>query len=621
MAGRNPDESSRKNTKSNAIVLDAERLLPDAVSLIEGIISQKLKSGEIRAGQIIISNAVFSFISKEANENKAMALLAIDEIERIREINRDIVFLGREPGNYELSNATIDSLIYDTAKLAYDEDAVLFTTSKTNAKISNALGAKTFYYNLSSSKKLKIESFFDDATMSVHLKEKTKPIAKKGMPGSWSFVEITKKNITQDEIKDISREIIKEASIRPDSFIEIERPSSTIIQLDKFRIVITKPPFSDGWEITAVRPVKHLSLENYKMSEKLFDRIAKQAEGILIAGSPGMGKSTFAAALAEYYANQEKIIKTVEAPRDLVLPDKITQYAISHADQQEIHDILLLSRPDMTIFDEMRNTDDFKLFADLRLAGIGFIGVVHATEPIDAIQRFVGRIELGVIPQVIDTVIFIKNGDIEKVLSLNMVVKVPSGMTEADLARPVVAVNNFETGKLEYELYSYGEETVVIPVQMNKKSPALELAKRQIESMMSKYSKQLAVEMNSEHKCTVYVPESRIAKIIGKQGRNIADIEKSIGISINIEPLAPKKLADKKQGISFNAKISPKSISLAVPNSYINKNIDIIVNEDYLLTAKVSKKGIIKIKKNSSYGKIITNALNLGDDIKLVLSK
>ena len=136
----------------------------------------------------------------------------------------------------------------------------------------------------------------------------------------------------------------------------------------------------------------------------------------------------------------------------LLLKENITQYAISRGTPQEIHDILLLSRPDYTLFDEMRNTVDFKLFADLRLAGIGLAGVVHATNPIDAIQRFVGRIELGVIPQVIDTVIYIKNGQVFKLLSLEMTVKVPSGMTEADLARPVVVVKDFETGNLEYEL-------------------------------------------------------------------------------------------------------------------------------------------------------------------------
>jgi ATPase len=46
----------------------------------------------------------------------------------------------------------------------------------------------------------------------------------------------------------------------------------------------------------------------------------------------------------------------------------------------------------------------------MRLAGVGMIGVVHATRAIDAIQRLIGRVELGMIPQVVDTVIFIDKG-------------------------------------------------------------------------------------------------------------------------------------------------------------------------------------------------------------------
>ena len=224
----------------------------------------------------------------------------------------------------------------------------------------------------------------------------------------------------REELKEIAREIVEEANVRKDGFIEIERRGSTIVQLGRFRIVITKPPFSDGWEITAVRPVKKMSLQDYGLGEKLMLRISEQAEGILIAGPPGHGKSTIAAALGEYYSSLNRIVKTIEAPRDLQLSEEITQYSMSQGTPQEIHDILLLSRPDYSIFDEMRNTNDFRLFTDLRLAGIGLAGVVHATNPIDAIQRFVGRIELGVIPQVVDTVIFIKDGKPMKVLSLKM---------------------------------------------------------------------------------------------------------------------------------------------------------------------------------------------------------
>ncbi|MBU0536178.1 MAG: Flp pilus assembly complex ATPase component TadA, partial [Nanoarchaeota archaeon] len=342
------------------------------------------------------------------------------------------------------------------------------------------------------------------------------------------------------------------------------------------------------------------------------------AEGILIAGAPGMGKSTFAQALAVYYSNQNKIVKTVEAPRDLQLPDSITQYSISHGSAQEIHDILLLSRPDYTIFDEMRNTEDFRLFTDLRLAGVGMVGVVHGTNPIDSIQRFIGRIELGVIPQVVDTVIFIKDGKVGKVFNVKMCVKVPSGMTEADLARPVVTVNDFETGKLEYEIYSYGEETVVIPVKAEIGSPLHKLAAEGIRKELSRYSESVRVDVVSDNKAIIYVPEDNIAMIIGKKGQNIDFIEKKLGVSIDVQPLTKAKKDEKTNTIEYDAQIGKNNIIFFLMEKDKNKDIDIVVNGDYLLTAKSSKKAIIKIKKDNKIARIIIEAINKGEDIKLV---
>jgi ATPase len=465
----------------------------------------------------------------------------MDELEKLRKIiSEKIKFMGKRPSAAEIKYASLGEIDALIRQLAYEEGAVLMTADKVQARIAKAHGVKClFIAKEEGARKLKLESYFDESTMSVHLKENTKPVAKKGAPGKWEFVNLSEKEIKQDLIKEISREIIEEARIRTDGFIEIEREGSTIVQLGKFRIVITKPPFSDGWEITAVRPVKHLSISDYSLSEKLKKRLEEQAEGILIAGSPGMGKSTFAAALAEFYAEKGKIVKTVEAPRDLVLPDTITQYAISHGSSQEIHDILLLSRPDYTLFDEMRNKEDFELFSDLRLAGIGLAGVIHSTAPVDAIQRFVGKIELGVIPHVIDTVIFIKNGQINKVLSLQMEVKVPSGMTEADLARPVVTVTDFETGKLEFELYSYGEETVVVPVKEStgEKSGVLKLLEDPIKRYFRMFANDVDVDVVSTNKAIVYVPDHAIPGIIGKAGKHIESIEKELGLSIDVQEL------------------------------------------------------------------------------------
>jgi ATPase len=67
-------------------------------------------------------------------------------------------------------------------------------------------------------------------------------------------------------------------------------------------------------------------------------------------------------------------------------------------------------RPDYTVFDEIRRDRDFQIFSDMRLAGVGMIGVVHSSDAVGAIQRFIGRVELGMIPHIIDTVVFLEAG-------------------------------------------------------------------------------------------------------------------------------------------------------------------------------------------------------------------
>ena len=347
-----------------------------------------------------------------------------------------------------------------------------------------------------------------------------------------------------------------------------------------------------------------------------------------------MGKSTFAQALAEFYASTEKIVKTVEAPRDLILSDNITQYAISHGDAQEIHDILLLSRPDYTIFDEMRNTKDFELFADMRLAGVGMVGVVHGTNPVDSIQRFIGRVEMGVIPQIIDTVVFIKNGIINKVLSLGMTVKVPSGMTEADLARPVVVINDFETGRPLYEIYTYGEQTVVVPVQDTKgtKKGIHRLAASSIEDYFRRLSRDAEVEVVSDNKCIVYVPPEDIAKIIGKQGKTIMQIEQDLGMSIDVQELGSKSSSSHSssysdsstptasgQEVKHDISMKKNAILIDLGIKMQHKDVNIFLDDNMLLTAKAGKTGVIKIKRNNNIGQMILDAINRGRKVRVMV--
>ena len=599
-----------------------EKLVPDTSMLIEGVVSERIRNKEIKVKEIIIHEAVIAELEYQANLNKAIGFLGLDEITRLKGLATDfeLRFAGSRPRASEIKYASLGEIDSMIRQLAWDEDATLITSDKVQCKVAESKGMKFIYIKPDIKiKKLMLDEFFDETTMSVHLRQDILPYAKKGIPGEWEIKAIRNSILKEEEIQDISREIIEEAKLRKDSFIEIERPGSTIVQLGTYRIVITKPPFSDGWEITAVRPVRRLALADYNLSDKLMKRVGEQAEGVLVAGSPGMGKSTFVQALAEFYASKGKIVKTVEAPRDLVLSNSITQYAISHGDAQEIHDILLLSRPDYTIFDEMRNTKDFELFSDLRLAGVGMVGVVHATSPIDAIQRFIGRVEMGVIPQIIDTVVFIKNGFIGKVLGLKMTVKVPSGMTEADLSRPVVVVTDFETNKLEYEIYSYGEQTVVIPVQSHiAKTGVSKLAEDAIAREFTNYSDDVSVDVISDNKCIVSVPEGVIAKIIGKQGVNIDKIEQRLGMSIDIQALGQKKNKDNLRDLQFTVELKNKNIIFDLGMKMQNNDIQIYVDNEFILSAKSGYNGIIKIRKNNPIGKLLANAAVEHKSIRLM---
>ncbi len=611
-------------------VEEYETIVPDTSIIIEGVISKKIKEKKLSFKKIIIHEAVIAELEHQANEHKAKGYLGIEELKRLTELKEEYDYImeyeGLRPNIHQIQNAKLGDIDALIRQLAYEEDAHFFTADKVQAEVARAKGMKVVYYKQEEKKrKLKIEKYFDEKTMSVHLRENTYPTAKKGKPGSWEFVILEEKKLTSEKIKEFSNEIIEEAEHVKDAFVEIDRLGSTIVQFQNYRIVITRPPFSDGWEITAVRPVKRLTLKEYNLSEKLLKRLDEQAEGILIAGSPGMGKSTFAQALVEYYSEKGKIVKTIEAPRDLILKDEITQYAISHGSFDEIHDILLLSRPDYTLFDEMRNTKDFQLFSDLRLSGIGLAGVVHATNPIDAIQRFVGRIELGVIPQVIDTVIFIKNGQPEKVLSLKMTVKVPAGMTEEDLARPVVVVNDFETDQAEYELYSYGEETVVVPVKEveKEKSPHLKLAEKTVEEYFKNIEKKAKVIMNTEKKATVYVPEKSISKIIGKQGSHINKIEKELGLSIDVKSLEekPKESDNISLNEKYNIDIEKNKILIYFDKENAHKQADIYLDGDYLMTVQIGKKGIVELNKKNKIGKILEKAIKNKEKIEIIVKE
>lgn len=608
-------------------------IIPDTSAVIIGAISELIETGDIYYPEIIVPEAVVCELEHQANANRSEGRRGLKELQKLQELQYEgelsISFKGKRPTNYDIRYAKsgeIDSIIRD---LARSEMGTLLTNDKVQAETAKAQGIPVYYFKQEYKEKtLSIEEFFDETTMSIHLKENVVPMAKKGTPGHIDFEVLSEKRYTYKELKKIVDEILDKAKSDPKTYLESEKEGSFVVQSREYRISIAYPPFSEALEITAVRPVANIRLDEYHLSEKLLNRIRTSAEGILISGSPGAGKSTFVQAIANYYSSElNKVVKTMESPRDLQLPDEITQYAPLEGSMENTADVLLLVRPDYTIYDELRKNSDFNIFADMRLAGVGMIGVVHATRPIDSIQRIASRVELGVIPSIVDTSIYIEDGKVTHVYETKMTVKVPTGMKEADLARPVIEVRDFETGELKNEIYTYGEQTIVMDMDLvngpgddEKHKTAVEkIAEkeilRKVKKLLPKKAK-VDVEVVSPERANMYIPEEFIPKIIGKNGKRIAEIEESIGISLGVEVIDSKPVS--KTPIEVDIIHTNKQLILDLGREKGRKNFDVYIGGEYLLTATTSKKGEIKIKRGIELSDFIIEAIEMGLEITAI---
>ena len=601
------------------------KIVVDTSVIINGQLINQIENGSIRNSDIIIPQAVLDELQSQASFNKEQGFTGLDKIKQLHNLSEGFGLTVELQGTHLspddvkfAKEGRIDSIIVDIAK---QNQAILYTSDKLQSLVGQAEGVETVLLrSVPKKESMEFLKFFDSETMSIHLKENQYPLGKKGKPGSFVLTKLSDDPLSLETLEKISSQILDAVNFSDSSTIEISKTGAYVIQYSDYRIAITHPPFSESFEITIVHPIVKLPLQDYDISEQLMKRFTEGAEGIVISGSPGSGKSTLASGLANFYYNQGKIVKTFESPRDLQVESGITQYSKLDGSFDNTADILLLVRPDFTIFDEVRRREDFRTFADLRLTGVGMVGVVHANSPLDAIQRFIGKIELGIIPNVLDTVIFVKDGKINTVYELELKVKVPSGMTESDLARPVIEIRNFTDHTLEHEIYTFGEENVIVPVsQKNKKHGIEKLAEDKILDIFKKYDPYAKVEILSENRVKVFVAENCVAGIIGRGGSNINDIEKHLNVHIDVVSNENENLIDVNNDMPFIFSESKTALVLTVAREFTSMYADIYVGSSFITKTKIGRKGQIKIPKRSDIGQTLMRTASSQQDIKIFL--
>ncbi|MFB6228150.1 MAG: PINc/VapC family ATPase [Halobacteriales archaeon] len=624
------------------------KLVPDTSAVIDGRVSAGVDAGEFDDAAVLVPEAVVAELESQANAGVDTGWDGLAELQRLAGLAEEgaitVEYTGRRPTGSEREEAAsgeVDALIRD---LAETESATVLTSDQVQSEVARAKGLDVEYVepDVETVERLAIEDFFDPDTMSVHLRAGAPPMAKRGEVGEMTFEAVRERVSTEDELEEWAAEIEAAAAASPEGFVELQEEGMRIVQFREFRIAIARPPFADGWEITAVRPIVETDLADYEHADDLRGRLLEEKRGVLIAGSPGAGKTTFAQAVAEFLADNDNAVKTMEKPRDLQVGPEITQYTELGGSMETTADSLLMVRPDYTIYDEVRKTDDFEVFSDMRLAGVGMIGVVHATRAIDALQRLIGRVELGLIPQIVDTVIYIEAGEVRKVYDVRTEVKVPQGLTEEDLARPVIMISEFETGVPEYEIYTFNRQVVTVPLTGDdapdeSESGTERLARQEVESEIRSIAHgHVEVEFASQDRAIVYVDDDDISAVIGKGGGRISDIEDRLGIDIDVRtheerptgrgqtgrndpesPAVPDAVADTGNGAIVAPDITGNHVVIPV-DGYVGETVEVQAGEEYLFTATVGHGGEIQVSRGSAIAEELEAAIDQRRPIKVV---
>ncbi|HJJ99086.1 MAG TPA: ATPase, T2SS/T4P/T4SS family, partial [Methanocorpusculum sp.] len=400
-------------------------------------------------------------------------------------------------------------------------------------------------------------------------------------------------------------ECLERAKRHPDGFVEVEMPGVTVSQIGSMRITTTRPPFSDGIEITIARPTCEVSFDSYNYAAALKERLNIGNGGMLIVGTPGSGKSTLEQSIATYLSAENYIVKTIESiesPRDLMVPDKITQYTDLEGSISATGEVLTLLRPDYVVFGEMRRSEELAVFADLRISGIRVIGGMHARSAPDALIRLASLVDLNLIPQIVATVVFVKSGDIADLYSVSTGFGVPAALERIGdpQARLIVRFTNITTGVVAAEAFRYegkvtvtsgggvhtaeqsptpsstvsminvapaeGVETAstsvtesapgedgadadasripppihtMLTYEVTDDNPAWVVLEKEIQKEICRFTEgEIVVRMINDTKVAVYIEDADVPAAIGKAGKNIAAVVSNVGVGIDVRPLS-----------------------------------------------------------------------------------
>lgn len=589
----------------------ADRLVPDLSVLNEGVLKAWLDAAGEDA-TVLVPRDVLALLERQARDGRQTGRAGLDELAEIGSQYK-VRLTGQVPhGAYALEN--IAQRVRETAR---EENATLITTDRVQLLAAKAEGLDvidaTDTPTTTNWCELDVAKHLEDDVMSVHLRAGDPAMVKRGTPGAIVYEAASDDILHAAQLERMVLQCAEAAKRSEEGFLEMSKKGATVMQIGPMRITVAEPPFSDAMEITVVRPVVRLSITDYDLPAQVLERLEDGKRGILVAGSPGSGKSTLVAAVGQHLHELQRVVKTMEQPRDLQVPRSVTQYGALDGDMRWTGELLLLVRPDHVLYDEVRTTEDFRTYADMRLAGVGLIGVTHANRAIDAVQRMIGRVELGMIPQVCDTIVFVEAGRVGQILELESTVRVPTGMGDSDLARPVVVVRDFISREDVFELYTFGEQVVVMPLAAAAKADAARASvAKGLEMELKRAIRRAAggvvdVVVHGK-KAEVRAESWDIPNIIGRGGKTIGQLERRFGVRIDVKPRKGGAPGPKTEPSEPMISQVGSNVFVSVDAQLAGQTMDVLVGGAHIGSATVNQLGRMRFKAKSTEGQLLREA-------------
>jgi ATPase len=206
---------------------------------------------------------------------------------------------------------------------------------------------------------------------------------------------------------------------------------------------------------------------------------------------------------------------------------------------------------------------------------------------------------------------------------------------EEDLARPVIMIQDFETGRPEYEIYTFNRQVVTVPLDEGEReeSGVSKLAKQEIEREIQSVARgAVDVEVQGQNRATVYVTEDDISYVIGKGGGRIEDIENRLGIDIDVRTHdeKPQSASSGSSGAggagaggSPGEVVTPEITSrhIVLPTEgHSGETVEVEADGEYLFTATVGRGGDIQVSRGSAIAEELERAIDRERQIRVVRS-